>query len=67
MRVAVTAAASILHDDGNAAGIQLIFFWRPDTGMISVIHSADRTPCRHADGVTPIILLNERLNAASDS
>lgn len=29
--------------------------------------SADRVPCRQAEGVTPIIRLNERLNAASDS
>ena len=30
-------------------------------------YPADRIPCRQADGVTPIIRLNERLNAASDS
>ena len=31
------------------------------------VYSVDRIPCRQADGVTPIILLNERLDAASDS
>jgi len=31
------------------------------------VYSVDRIPCRQADGVTPIVLLNERLNAASDS
>jgi hypothetical protein len=56
------------------------YYFKQDwTGGIRLIHHSefvfrrrrycftDRTPCRHADGVTPIVLLKERLKAASDS
>lgn len=45
--------------------------FRPETACAARqptgVYSVDRIPCRQADGVTPIVLLNERLNAASDS